>query len=450
MEKIYDLKDNSYFYNNEIESFEYREIKNENRDQNNPHENATYNFFINDTSANILYSDGYLQQELKIVKQNGNVISDENVTLVNGGGLINSNRLIIGNTEIESTINYKAIMNQVLGLIHFTPDYSTSEATNMFFYADTADSADRKNFKYSGTLTDATKLTDFFNNLRLNEGFNEGFSKRCKFTKDSQTVKIWIPLKYIFDFFNEYKKVMTGFQVKIEIQRNDSKNMLYTDIQNPEFKVIVENLSLWLPYVKFKNSAAIKFNELKLSDRPIEINWDHYNIIKSNVFFKNASGSCTIPATSDEVLSLYVIPQYNERNENMNKNNLMFDHLDMMECWLMINNVKVPTVSYTMDFNKNDFNRLYTAMLDAGMNNITAETGCMINYSNFSQYPIICFNLANHENYTNLSNLMIEFNWRLRNNTNKDYIFYFILKERNKCFMNMKTKEITMIKTLKT
>lgn len=448
MDKIYDLKDTSYYYNNDVESFEYRELKSENR--NNIHENATYNFFINDTNANILYSAGYLQQELKIVKGDGGVISNENVTLVNGGGLINSNRLIIGNTEVESTINYKAIMNQVLGMIHFTPDYSTSEATNMFFYVDTTDSVDRNNFKYNGTLIDTTKITDFFKNLKLNESFNEGFSKRCKFTKNSQTVKIWIPLKYIFDFFNEYKKVMTGFQVKIEIQRNDSKNMLYTDIQNPDFKVLVEDLSLWLPYVRFKNSASVKFNELKLSNTPIEINWDHYNIIKSNVFYKNSSGSYSIPATSDEVLSLYVIPQYEDRNENMNQNNMMFDHLDMIECWLMINNIKVPTVSYMMDFNKNDYNRLYYALLESGMNNINSETGCMINYSNFSKYPIICFNLANHENYTNLSNLMIEFNWRLRNNTTKNYVFYFILKERNKCSLNMSTQDIKMIKTLKT
>lgn len=448
MNKIFELDNSDYYYDDNIESFEYREVRHENSD--NSMENATYHFFIQDTNANILYSNGYLQQKLKIVNSGGAAITDDNVTLVNGGGLINANRFTLGNTEIESNINYSALMRQVLGLIHFTPDYSTSEATNMLFYVDTSDSADRKPLKYNGTLMDATKITDFFEKLGINEKFNQGFAERCKFTKNSGTATVWIPLKYVFDFFREYKKVITGFQVKFEFQRNHSKNMLYTDEQNKDYKVVVEDLSLWLPYVRFKNSAAAKFSELRLSDKAVEINWNQHSIVKSNIFDKNSSGSYSIKATSDEVLSLYVIPQYTERYENEKHNNMLFDHLDMIECWLMINNVKVPTVSYMMDFKKRDYNRLYTALLESGLNTITSETGCMVNYSNFGKlYPIICFNLAHHQNYTDTNNLVIEFNWRLRNNTTKNYVFYFILQERKKCHLNIKNQDITMIKTLK-
>ncbi|GBM10742.1 hypothetical protein AVEN_127-1 [Araneus ventricosus] len=70
-------------------------------------------------------------KKTKIVNDNGTAIADDNVALVNGGGLINANRFTLGRTEIESNINYSALMRQVLGLMHFTPDYSSSEATNM-------------------------------------------------------------------------------------------------------------------------------------------------------------------------------------------------------------------------------------------------------------------------------------------------------------------------------
>lgn len=448
MNKIFELDNTDYHYDDDIESFEYREIRHENSD--NSTENAIYHFFIQDTNANILYSNGYLQQKMRIVNSVGTAITNDNVTLVNGGGLINANRFILGNTEIESNINYSALMRQVLGLIHFTPDYSTSEATNMLFYMDTSNTADRKPLKYDGTLLDTTKVTDFFKNLGINDAYNQGFAERCKLTQNSNTVTLWIPLKYVFDFFREYKKVITGLQVKFEFQRNHSQNMLYTDEQNKDYKVLVDDLSLWLPYVRFKNAAAAKFNELRLSDKTVEINWNQHSIVKSNIFYKNSSGSYSIKATSDEVLSLYVVPQYIERDENANRNNMLFDHLDMTECWLMINNIKVPTVSYMMDFGKSDYNRLYTALLESGLNTITSETGCMVSHSNFGKlYPIICFNLAYHQNYTDTSNLLIEFNWRLRNNTTKDYVFYFILQERKKCHLNIKNQEITMIKTLK-
>lgn len=448
MNKIFELDNTDYFYDDDIESLEYREVRHENSDSSA--ENATYHFFIQDTNANILYSNGYLQQKLKIVNSDGSAITDDNVALVNGGGLINADRFTLGNTELESNINYSALLQQVLGLIHFTPDYSTSEASNMLFHVDTADSADKKPLKYDGTLLDTTKVTEFFQKLDINDNFNRGFTERCKFTQNSQVVTLWVPLKYLFDFFREYKKALTGFQVKFEFQRNHSQNMVYTSEQNKNYKVIVQELSMWLPYVRFKNSAAAKFNELRLSDKTIELNWNQHSIVKSNIFNNISSGSYSIKATSDEVLSLYVVPQFTERYENERHNNMIFDNLDMTECWLMINNIKVPTVSYMMDFTNKDYNRLYTALLESGLNNITSETGCMVNYSNFGTlYPIICFNLAHHQNYTDTDNLVIEFNWRLRNNTNKNYVFYFILQERKRCHMNMKNKDITMIKTLK-
>ncbi|GBO29385.1 hypothetical protein AVEN_218020-1 [Araneus ventricosus] len=226
--------------------------------------------------------------------------------------------------------------------------------------------------------------------------------------------------------------------------------MVYTDEQNKDYKVIAEDLSLWIPYVRFKNSAAAKFNELRLSDKNVEINWNQHSIVKSNIFMKNSSGPYTIKATSDEALSLYVISQYTDRCENAKQNNMFFDNLDMIECYLMINNIKVPTVSYIMDFEKGDYNRLYSSLLESGLNTIMSETGCMVNYSNFVKlYPIICFNLAHHQNYTHTNNLMIEFNWSLRSNPNKNYVFYFILQERKKCYLNIKNQDITMIKTLK-
>lgn len=53
---------------------------------------------------------------------------------------------------------------------------------------------------------------------------------------------------------------------------------------------------------------------------------------------------------------------------------MTFDPLDMVECWLMVNNARVPNVSYTMNFpNKDYYSRLYAALLEAVLN-INAET----------------------------------------------------------------------------
>lgn len=449
MNNIWELKQTSEDVIRDIESFEYREIK-ETHSTQDTSEDATYNFHILDTNAKILYSKGYIHQELRVVKGNGDSVGEENVTLVNGGGLLRRSIMTVGAYEIDSDVHETSLMLQVMGLINFTPDYTTSEATNMFYYIDTSDSAERGSFKFNGALTDATTITNFFANLRVNDERNEGFTKRWIYTRDSQSVHIFIPLKYIFGFLKDYEKVITGFDVKFQFQRNSHKNMLYTNAQNPNYKVQVKKLSLWLPYVKFNSSVDGQFTKLILSDQSIDLNWRQPRVVKSNIL-ENSSGSCNIPATTDEVMSLYVVPQYDERNENFSQNNMLFDNLDMIDCWLMVNNVRVPNINYTMDFEKKDYSRLYAALLDAGLNNLTSETGCLINYETFrSLYPIICFNLSFHEPYVNVSNLMIEFHWRLKSSPqNKKYVFYFVLIERKRCKLNMAEKKITMLNTLR-
>lgn len=440
--KIYDLADTQYFENREIESFEYTQYEKDGNTTNQS-ENATYNFTI-EGQNNFLYSDGFLQVESKIVKQNGDSIGEENVTFVNTGGLIDSYKLLINDVVVEQNNADTSLMHHVLFLINFTPDYSTSEPTNMLFFPDTSDKADRAVF--SGNEVDVTKLSHVVNNLKLNENYNKGFALRCNFTKNSNVVTTWFPLKYLFSFFNYYKKVIPNSTVKIEIQRNSSENMIYTT-ENNNYKVVIENVKLWLPHIKFKNDAKIIFEKFKFNNEEINIKWNQYRIVKSNSLI-NSDGSCHITSTSDDVLGIYVIPQYIEREKNAKQNNMIFDNLDMIECGLMINNIPHPYKHYEMDFPKKAYNRLYSTLFKAGKN-YTTDTGNMISYSDFGLlYPIICFDLSNHENYTSLENLRINFEYKLRNAPGKEYRFYFILEERKVCKLNVVSKKIELNGTI--
>lgn len=93
-----------------------------------------------------------------------------------------------------------------MGLINFTKDYAASEATNIFYYTDMSDSADRKPFRYDSTtlLSDTTNLTTYYSYLRKNGQYNEGFEKRWQFIKDTQSVNMWTPMKFIFALFHNY------------------------------------------------------------------------------------------------------------------------------------------------------------------------------------------------------------------------------------------------------
>lgn len=94
---------------------------------------------------------------------------------------------------------------------------------------------------------------------------------------------------------------------------------------------------------------------------------------------------------------------------------MIFDNQDMIEFWLSINKANEPYVNNAMDFPKKHYVKLSPALLGAGLNDISVETVFFLDYAQFgSLYLIIPFNLSHHKSYTDLSNLMIQFHWRLK------------------------------------
>lgn len=74
-----------------------------------------------------------------------------------------------------------------------------------------------------------------------------------------------------------------------------------------------------------------------LSKHPFYLMWRQSTVVKSNTPRSN-SGSYNIFVTSDAVLRLYVISQYDERNDSFVYNPMIgYNSLGMIECWLMVN-----------------------------------------------------------------------------------------------------------------
>ena len=61
-------------------------------------------------------------------------------------------------------------------------------------------------------------------------------------------------------FYQNYRKVLTGFEIHIEFERNNDENMLYTDVANPDYKVEFEDLSLILVYYSRLVGCMFKSN----------------------------------------------------------------------------------------------------------------------------------------------------------------------------------------------
>ncbi|GIY65915.1 uncharacterized protein CDAR_317371 [Caerostris darwini] len=292
---------------NHIENVYYKEHRVDGNVVDPDKSQQMYTFTISDTNDAILYSDGYICIDVKILD---NV--EDNVTLVNTGNVFTRGTLQIGGHIIEE-ISKPSLVHFIHSLGNFTKDYESSEATNMFIFKDTADSSDREPFTFVGTHGDDEKMPSLIKKIKMNEKYNKGFDQR---------------------------KLMTGIEVKFEFMRNELvNNMLYTNVNNKVYKVSIPNITLLLPHVRLNPEVSVKYLTFLESNEDLEIEWIA-PILRESDSLGDSSGTIPVKLLADDIVSILVIPQYVERENNENQNNMVFDNLDLTSCSITINDIR--------------------------------------------------------------------------------------------------------------
>lgn len=143
--------------------------------------------------------------------------AEDNIILVNGGGFLKTSILTIGSTSIDANVNQTSLLLQVMCLINFTKDYANLEFSNVF-------TTRKRSIPHTHNILITTRpylclnpLTHwtYYSHLRKRDEYNEGLDNRCQFTKDRHSVNIWTVLKYTVAFSHDYRKVITGLDVRV-------------------------------------------------------------------------------------------------------------------------------------------------------------------------------------------------------------------------------------------
>lgn len=132
MTNIWDLSKATEEVGGDLESLEYWEIR-ESR-------NSTTAETMLPMSSILMIPKGefcipaVISNTLKIVKTNSDPINEDNVTLVNGRGLLRTCVPIIGSSKIDADVDHTSLLLQVMGLLNFTKDYYLGNHQHILLY----------------------------------------------------------------------------------------------------------------------------------------------------------------------------------------------------------------------------------------------------------------------------------------------------------------------------
>ena len=182
-----------------------------------------------------------LEVKFRIVKADGtNLAAGDKVGLINypGATLFSNVKVELNDTEITySSSNYaERAITEVL--LSYGKNAADSWLQGGLFYKDTA-----------GQMDNADPAPE-----TANAPVNEGLKQRADFTKESKLVVTRSKLHV--DLFNQAKALMNNIKMVLKFTRNSDTYCLMTNEATPSYKVVIEDMTLWIRRVGVTSQVA--------------------------------------------------------------------------------------------------------------------------------------------------------------------------------------------------
>ncbi|XP_047142858.1 uncharacterized protein LOC124817107 [Hydra vulgaris] len=221
-------------------------------------------------------------------------------------------------------------------MLKYSNDFQLAEGLNQLWYKD--------------NTTDA--------NLTTNVGFATRQSYIIQKPNDKGTFSFIIPLKHVFGFCDDYTKVLYRFKYTLALQRKNDNNAIFRSAAAAAGKVNLTKVSLWMPYITPSDTERLNLNSVIREKVTIPV-----------AFYSRSCETTTPQQTSkltwkrgvksDEKPRYIIVGFQTNRNNDQTQNNLIFDHCNLTNMQVMINNVRFPEADYELSFPNQQFSRAY-------------------------------------------------------------------------------------------
>ena len=324
----------------------------------NPVSGAQYNnpgnITVNVNNSDDFYHPAYswLEVEGQLVKTNGNVYrADELISFVNYGilFLFDQMKYCLNNTPIDTVFNPGFIANVF------------SLATNP------------ENFK-AGLLECYAPDS----NLLVTDD-NLGFKARRSLILTSEPdpsgiFRFSVPLKRFFGFCDDYEQVMYGFAHNFIMTRSSTDNnaLVHTEWADHAQraggeiyagKVVLSNIRWILPRITPEVIAGMTLSKLVKDRKTLECGFrmrQHISLAvpESNTF----TWRLGVRSSPEQPRYIFLAFQ-SDKMEDQSCNNAVYDHCNLTNAHILLNNERYPLNDFTTNFRRNYFTYFYNEFI---------------------------------------------------------------------------------------
>jgi len=323
-------------------------------------------------------SEAYLLFEGRLTKADDTAYANADAIALTNNGLMYLFSQIsyqLSNQDIE-TVFHPGQATTMLGLLNYPEDFSRAQGLNQLWQKDT---------------TSTAVIAD-----------NAGFKARqaCLIQKPTTkgTFSFVVPLKHIFGFCDNYDKVVYGFKHTLTLVRKADDDAIFRANAADAGKVNLHKISLFMPHVLPSDKEKLQLYKTIESKVTVPVAYcarqcDTITVAQSTTFSWRLSVK-----TSPEKPRYIIVAFQTGKNGNQEANPAIFDHCNLKNMYIMLNQERYPAVDYNLSFPNQQFSRAYyeTSKFSEkfyGMNDLITHSN--VAPTDFKDlYPLMVFDVS--------------------------------------------------------
>lgn len=286
-----------------------------------------------------LPSEAYLLFEGRLTKADGSAYANADAVALTNNGLMHLFSQIsyqLSNQEVESVF-HPGQASTMLGMLKYPNDFQLAQGLNQPWYKDSAATA---------VVAD-----------------NSGFAVRQAYLIQKPTVKgtfsFIVPLKHIFGFCDDYNKIVYGFKHTLTLVRKADDDAIFRANAAGAGKVNLDKISLFIPHVIPSDMERMQLYKTIESKATLPVAYrarqcDTITVPQSTTFSWRLSVK-----TSPEKPRYIIVGFQTDKDGSQEANPSVFDHCDLKNMYIMLNQERYPAVDYNLSFPNQQFSRAY-------------------------------------------------------------------------------------------
>ncbi len=373
-EQIFNIKD-KIDEDKSIESFQYHKYEPETGiDLNQQGEMYIY---INHPSKYYYAAKAYLTIEGQLQKADGSVYGVVDVVTLQHNVipyLFSNISFSLGGKQIEN-LNHPGQASTLFGMLTLPDDFSRAGGMNMCWYKDSSATA---------------SLTE-----------NTGFKVRhdVLFSSDPKgTFSFSLSLSELLGFCNDFTKILYGFDMQLVLNRQSDNDAIFRNAAAGAGKINLTKCALYMPIVKPSDMERLALAKIIENKDVLDVGYrmrecSTITVEQDSHFTWKLSNK----SSPERPRWLILAFQTNKRNNQLT-NASVFDHINLTNAYVLLNDVRFPAIDYHINMDKMQFSRMFKEVCEFrenfyGMDKLISNGG--INFSDYKTlYPIYIFDVS--------------------------------------------------------